>query len=48
MCVLSRRFGEKAALRGSGRGPWTVQVILSADLLGIKRFDDDVVSGGIS
>jgi hypothetical protein len=48
MCVLSRRFGENAALRGSGRGPWTVQVIFRADLLGMKRFDVDLPSGGIS
>lgn len=24
--MLSNKFGEKAALRGNGRGPWTVQV----------------------
>jgi hypothetical protein len=41
-CVVSSRFGEKAAFLGSGRGPWTVQVIFRLEVAGWTRLSDDV------
>jgi hypothetical protein len=41
-CVVSSRFGEKAAFLGSGRGPWTVQVIFRLDVAGCTRLSDNV------
>lgn len=35
-CVVKTRFGENAADRGSGFGPWTVQASFKADEGGIR------------
>ena len=36
MCALSSKLGLKAAFRGRGRGPWTVQVIFRLDDAGTR------------
>lgn len=36
MCVVRTRCGLKAALRGSGRGPWTATESLREDPEGVK------------
>lgn len=42
------RFGEKAAERGRGLGPWTVHVSFKEEEEGVKDFDCEGRAGGAS